>query len=479
MLRIAITALALAFAVSGVRAADTAAPAAAPAANAPVVQPDKIPGNWKIEPQPLPPLDEILKRPAATLPVYGLYTWAEGYRKNRESLKQVGWRVFRLGGPFEDDDMKMFAEDGVEVMVCPSNPSKKNYKDFDSDEAFIAAYLKSIDEFLTRYGPGGTFFKDNPAAPQRPILHCEIWNEPNFHYMIPDDKSKTRGEINAQRDALYAKVLPAVYDAIKRKWPTVQVVGFGAGGASKDDIRFIGNVFAKDPAHIAKSFDILSTHPYQNTPPDTYDVRAWGQYSVASSLRAIREIMTQGGAAGKPVWYTECGWPISKADGGEYEMDGKEETTTPLLQAAYIVRMYALAMRLGVERVHIMHVRDIHGYNAGFFLNNGSWRPSAFAVQTIVKLMPNPKIKKAVSDGVDGYYAYECQADGLAKESPQGLVIMAWNVAGPKTVEITVPTPKAQVVDMLGHEKTVAAKDGKITVEVGPCPVYVRALGLE
>jgi hypothetical protein len=56
---------------------------------------------------------------------------------------------------------------------------------------------------------------------------------------------------------------------------------------------------------------------------------------------------------------------------------------------------------------------------------------------------------------------------------------MAWNVAGPKTVEIAVVTPKAQVLDMLGHEKTVAAKDGKITVEVGPCPVYIRALGLE
>ena len=33
-----------------------------PAANAAVVQPDKIPGNWKLTPQPLPPIDEILKR---------------------------------------------------------------------------------------------------------------------------------------------------------------------------------------------------------------------------------------------------------------------------------------------------------------------------------------------------------------------------------------------------------------------------------
>lgn len=56
---------------------------------------------------------------------------------------------------------------------------------------------------------------------------------------------------------------------------------------------------------------------------------------------------------------------------------------------------------------------------------------------------------------------------------------MAWNVAGPKTVEIAVVIPKAQVLDMLGYEKTMAAKDCKITVEVGPCPVCIRALGLE
>ena len=59
-----------------------------------------------------------------------------------------------------------------------------------------------------------------------------------------------------------------------------------------------------------------------------------------------------------------------------------------------------------------------------------------------------------------------CQADSLSKISPQGIVTMAWNVAGPETVEITVPTAQAQVMDMLGNEKTVATKDGKITVEV-------------
>ena len=97
----------------------------------------------------------------------------------------------------------------------------------------------------------------------------------------------------------------------------------------------------------------------------------------------------------------------------------------------------------------------------------------------MIKLLPNPRIEKAISDGTEGYYAYEFLADALAKKLPRDVVTMLWNVAGPKTVEIPAVTAQALVTEMLGHEKTVAAKNGKIAVEVGPCPIYVRALGLE
>ena len=492
MLRVAL--MTLAFVTSSVLAADSATPAAsAPATNAPVVQPNKIPGNWKIEPQPLPPLDEILKRPAATQPTYGLYLWGEDYVRYRDEIKKVGWRNFRVGGDMDDDAVKAMAEDGVSAVwtvgLRINGNVKKNRPDYPSDEAFIADFLKGVDIFLTRYGPGGTLFKENPNLSKRPVLFVEIWNEPNFQYMIPDlaeakdqtpaQEKQARDKLQAEREALYAKVLPATYDAIKKKWPTVTVLGFGAGGAAKADVGFILHLFEKDPVRIARSFDILSTHPYQPpTPPETCTLRTWGQYSVAGSLKEIRDILAKYSVADRPVWYTECGWPISKADGGAFEMSDKE-VVTPQLQAAYICRMYALTLRLGVREADIMYITDADNYNAGFFTRDKAWRPSAYAVQTMIKLLPNPKIKKAISDGVDGYYSYELQADGLAKESSQSLVTMAWNVAGPKTVEIAVVTPKAQVLDMLGHEKTVAAKDGKITVEVGPCPVYIRALGLE
>ncbi|HUT57702.1 MAG TPA: hypothetical protein VNA25_07605 [Phycisphaerae bacterium] len=448
----------------------------ADAAGPPAVeQPTKIPGNWKIADQPLPPLKESTAR-FPYRPVYGLYTWMGEYRTHRDSIKKVGWKSFRVGGPFTDDDMKMIVADNVEVLktlglrdMAGAAGNKKNRADYDNDEAFIADYVKGIRAFLTRYGPEGTFFKDNPTLPKRPIKYIELWNEPNFQYMIPDSNDRKSDE--AKREALYAKVMPAAHKAIKADWPAVQVVGFAAGGSSCGDLRFIKNVLAKDP-QVAKSFDVLSTHPYvHGVPPEADCVRSWGSYSVAKSLDTIRKTLGAHKIAETPIWYTEVGWPVSKADGGHFDMKGGG-LTTPTLQAAYVCRMYALAIRLGVRRVHIMFATDTDNFNAGFFLRDKSWRPSAHAVQNMIKLLPLPDMAQAISDGTDGYYAYRMFPHALASMH-RNAVIMAWNVEGPKTVAIPVRSDKVKIVDMLGHEKDAAVADGKVTVEIGPCPIYL------
>ena len=40
-------------------------------------------------------------------------------------------------------------------------------------------------------------------------------------------------------------------------------------------------------------------------------------------------------------------------------------------------------------------------FNAGFFLRDGTWRPSATAVQTMTRLIPAPRLESIVSDGKD------------------------------------------------------------------------------
>ena len=193
-------------------------------------------------------------------------------------------------------------------------------------------------------------------------------------------------------------------------------------------------------------------------------------------MKELRAIMN---SPATPVWYTEVGWPITKADGGFFPTKPNDVMVTPQLQAAYVCRMYALALRLGVERVHIMFATDTDNFNAGFFLRDNSWRPSAHAVQTMIKLLPFPKLVSAIHDGEDGWYAWNFVADqGTPTNVLLMPVTMAFNVAGPKHVELPWSTSAATVIDMLGvsrHVAAVPAAGGTWTLplDIGPCPVYL------
>jgi hypothetical protein len=236
----------------------------------------------------LPPLADVLKAAKANPRIYGLYTWPGEYRTNLESIRKVGWKSFRVGGTIGDDEMKLLVADDVEVLhtIAPGKAAGK--PDLKALDPYIDFYTKKLGDFVERYGPGGTFFKDNPSLPKRPIVNIEICNEPNFQYLIPPDGRPAK-EVEADREALYAKLLPAAFAAVKAKSKDVRVIGFGAGGAGAGDMRFIQHVHADNP-QVAKSYDVLSTHPYvEPAPPEAWAIRSWGGYSAANSLKVIRE----------------------------------------------------------------------------------------------------------------------------------------------------------------------------------------------
>jgi lysophospholipase L1-like esterase len=444
-------------------AAETASP------KTPATQPKDESKLWEFRKPSLPPIDEIVARAESNPRIYGLYTWKGEYKTHRESIRRIGFGAIRHSGPFDDETMKMYAEDGLEIMVTRSGEvgELKGGVSDEQDEQFAQAYVRSVVEFVKRYGPDGAFFKENPQVANRPIEFVEIWNEPNFQYMIKPD-GRPNKEIEAAREKLYAKLLPMAYQALKKVAPQIKVVGFGAGGAGAGDLRFIQHVHENNP-EVAKSYDILSTHPYVNpAPTEGYTIQSWGSYSIASSLQTIRQTLGRFHDQPVRIWYTEIGWPVSKADGGRFDMDSRR-VVLPTMQAAYLCRLYAYAQRLGVERVHVMFATDTDRFNGGFFLQDGTWRPSAHAVATMIKQMPAPKLLGAISDGEDGYFAYR-----FATGKPDGSeVIMAWNVAGPKTVTLPVQSDQVAVTHMMGEQQTVQAKENQITIEIGPLPVYV------
>lgn len=445
-----------------------------------LAQPDQIPGNWEIDtPQNFPPIETALRREVPGNLVYGIYSWADEYLKFRKGINGVGWPSVRIAGPFHDDVMTALAEDGMTTMVTVGNwlldpVGNANRTRYETDDAFIKDYTKKLDAFLSRYGPAGSFLKAHPQLPHRPIVDVELWNEPNFQYLIPPD-GRPWQEMETARETLYAKILPALYTATKAKHPEVNIIGFAAGGMSSGDLRFIQHVHEINPA-VSESYDVLSTHPYvRPAAPEANSVKEWGSYSIARNLNHIRNTMEQHGRTDTPVWYTEIGWPILPEDGGHYPAAKPHECVPPLFQAAYVCRTYALALRLNVERVHIMYVTDADHFNAGFFdKETREWRPSAKAVQTMIAAMPNPKLTGSIHDGVNGTYAYTYLADATKGDSAGNTTIMAWNVAGSETIELEGLPEKVTVTDMLGTSCIRATDEGTLPLEIGPYPVYIK-----
>jgi|GEM_PF-2513411 len=432
--------------------------------------------GWKVAPQSLPALQSIVEAPGQDRPVYGVYSWVDEYRRAAAEIAKIGIKSLRLAGPWEnaDEAMKLASENGVEVLfTLKSGASKENYKkkrnDFESDDAFIEAFKQNVAAFVKQYGPGGGFEKSTGL--KSPVAVVEMWNEPNFFYMIDD--LPVRKDSEPLREALYPKVLRAGFETSKSIAPDLKVAGFAAGGADMADIRFIKNIFEQNP-DIGNSFDILTTHPYnKGAPPESERVRKWGTYSIANALAQIRAAEGPAAAA-KPIWYSELGWHFAGKHGGQFETpkDRLQDVIPPDLHAAYVTRMYIWAMRLGVPRVHIMHLHDADAFNGGF-LNRPdlAWRPVAHATKTMIDLLPNPKILGAVSDGGNNTWAYRLKADHKDPASKE--IIYAWNTLGPATLEIPCDKPSVEIVDMVGNRKSVPAAGGKVSLEVGPYPVYI------
>ena len=465
-------------------------------------QPASIPGDWEWQPVSLPPLEGVIAQPYSGRPVYGLYCWENEYIEFREQIRKIGWRSLRLSGPIHDEVFKMFVEDDIQVMFTmparepyrsPQFPQGKwrNRADFPTDEAFLEAYLGDITKVLNRYGPDGTFFKDHPELPKRPLEHIEIFNEPNFWYLdtgrndtanhYPPKDAAARNAQNLSRQKLYAKMLVAAHAHVKKGWPGVKTVGFAAGGAMSADVPFIRGVHQADPA-VAKSYDILSTHPYTRpAAPELLHVRSFGKFSIITGWNQIHDIMKQHGSAAKPIWWTELNWTINPETGGGYSNEqtdprGRGRDIPPDLQAAYLVRAYALAMRLGVQRTFYMSLIDTDGVNSGMFNKDRSWRPSANAIARMIQLMPNPKLLEAPIDGKDGVFAYRFKSDIDDADSAE--VLMIWKAQGPATVENPWSQRPVELIDTYGKTVTPEGVNGPVCVEsleIGPMPVYLRA----
>ncbi len=424
-----------------------------------LTQPTSVTGKSKDFPATCyPPIKKIVEKERSDCPIYGIYCWGIDYPVYRDAIKGIGFKNIRTGGaPFTDEHFAMIAEDGLDVMMTGGSSRGK----YGSDEEFLAGNIAHMDERLTRFGPNGTFFKDHPEIPYRPIRYYEVYNEPNFGYMVSNNtpiEEKVR---------LYSLLQVGVYKAVKEMHPEVKVVGFGAGGASAADMGFVAQCLKHEP-ELIHTMDVFSTHPYVDPNPP-YAYSHWlPDFNIAFGHKRLRGMLDSMGGEEIPMWYTELGWMIPPSEGGRF--DTCHHGVNLMEHAAYNVQVYLLGLRLGVERITTMYIMDTDNCNPGFVNYDGSWRPAAYAVKNLIDILPDPKLLGVIYDGEDyRRFAYRIESEVGGEE-----VIVAFTAKYPEVIDIPWEGAEAKLTDMMGTTKVVPVTDGVLHVEAGIYPVYIR-----
>jgi Beta-galactosidase len=115
-------------------------------------------------------------------------------------------------------------------------------------------FLKAL---AGRYGPGGTFWQQNPGIPALPIRDWQIWNEPSSPtYWQPEPSANA-----------YAQLVKLSHEAITSVDSGARVVLAGLFGTPQGDLgsknvmwKYLGRVYRSHG--IKRAFDAVAIHPY-------------------------------------------------------------------------------------------------------------------------------------------------------------------------------------------------------------------------
>jgi hypothetical protein len=178
-------------------------------------------------------------------------------------------------------------------------------------------YLKAI---MARYGRRGSFWREHPDLPKRPLRELQIWNEPQLRYQWNDDEY-LRG---------YSALLRDSYRTIKRIDRRTRVV---LAGLTNDSWRALEELY--DRGDSGGNFDAVGLAPFTAS--------AGG---VIRILKLARRVMRRHGDARMPLWVTELSWPASK---------GRIKSRSPLQttergKAKRLARSYRLLARYRRDR---------------------------------------------------------------------------------------------------------------------------------
>lgn len=204
-------------------------------------------------------------------PAFSERNW-DGFDREVRLAAEAGLEVF----PFVTASPKWVAPLGIDLPVA--NPWQRR------------AWASFVRAAVRRYGPEGSFWREEPELPYLPVRRWEIWNEENIvtFATLPEP-------------ARFATLIRIAGRTIHREAPGSQVI---LGGLFGRPLQIPPNVASGDylsrfyrAGNVKKYFDGVGLHPY------VADARAMG-----AQLKNLRRIMRRHHDFGTPLYVTELGW---------------------------------------------------------------------------------------------------------------------------------------------------------------------------
>ena len=185
-------------------------------------------------------------------------------------------------------------------LPCPVGSTDCGFETQVAPAAAVGEMAQYVTAFAQRYGPGGSFWSQNPQLPYLPVESFEIGNEPNLRLIFAEDETHLHWNLPSDPlladDADYA----AVYEAARTALHAVDPTGVAVVGGLADSAGYGVDVLSDEAVLNALprgAVDAVGYHPwvfYESDAllePDTTDLRVWmNQHGFAHVPLDVNEV---------------------------------------------------------------------------------------------------------------------------------------------------------------------------------------------
>ncbi|MEA2347278.1 MAG: polysaccharide biosynthesis protein PslG [Thermoleophilaceae bacterium] len=161
------------------------------------------------------------------------------------------------------------------------------YAEYPAGIAQLTRFRYFMQQLISRYGHGGSFWQEHPELPEMAPPAWQIWNEPNLPGNSPGLKPSP---------STYSYVLKIAAEEIHARDPVTQVVVGGMSpSADFGALDYLDQLW-KIPGTRAAT-DAIALHTYPRKPKQLTEL-----------LDFVGDFMESHFASQMPVWITEFGW---------------------------------------------------------------------------------------------------------------------------------------------------------------------------